>query len=163
VSKAEGPIASFRSSGGTNWPGGSFDPETHIAYIPSFTSFPILGLLPPPSKEFSDLPYVSGNALTGVRYISGPGANAGADAPARDDRREPSSRRDAARVRQGEWERSRRGLQAGAAVGDADDLRAQWQAVHRRRRQRRQLFGRISRVRAWEAVMKNILLGLAAA
>jgi quinoprotein glucose dehydrogenase len=32
VSKAEGPIAGFRSSGGTNWPGGSFDPETHIAY-----------------------------------------------------------------------------------------------------------------------------------
>src|SRR5262245_7193209 len=83
VSKAEGPVASFRSSGGTNWPGGSFDPETHIAYIPSFTSFPILGLLPPPNGEFSDLPYVSGNALTGVRYISGPGENAGADAPPR--------------------------------------------------------------------------------
>jgi glucose dehydrogenase len=83
VSKADGPIAGFRSSGGTNWPGGSFDPETHIAYVPSFTSFPILGLLPPPSKDFSDLPYVSGNALTGVRYISGPGENAGADAPPR--------------------------------------------------------------------------------
>jgi quinoprotein glucose dehydrogenase len=44
---------------------------------------PILGLLPPPSKEFSDVPYVSGNALTGVRYVSGPGENVGADAPAR--------------------------------------------------------------------------------
>ena len=83
VSRAEGPLAGFRSSGGTNWPGGSFDPDTHIAYVPSFTSFPILGLLPPPSKEFSDLPYVSGNALTGVRYVSGPGENVGADAPAR--------------------------------------------------------------------------------
>src|SRR5262245_40531051 len=83
VSKAEGPIAGFRSSGGTNWPGGSFDPETHIAYIPSFTSMPILGLLPPPNQEFSDLPYVSANILTGVRYISGPGENVGADAPAR--------------------------------------------------------------------------------
>ncbi len=83
VSRVEGPIAGFRSSGGTNWPGGSFDPETHIAYIPSFTAMPILGLLPPPSKEFSDLPYVSGNALTGVRYVSGPGENVGADAPAR--------------------------------------------------------------------------------
>ena len=83
VSKAEGPIAGFRSSGGTNWPGGSFDPETHIAYVPSFTAFPILGLLPPPNKEFSDLPYVSANVLTGVRYISGPGENVGADAPAR--------------------------------------------------------------------------------
>jgi quinoprotein glucose dehydrogenase len=83
VSRAEGPIAGFRSSGGTNWPGASFDPETHIAYVPSFTSFPILGLLPPPNKEFSDLPYVSGNVLTGVRYVSGPGENVGADAPAR--------------------------------------------------------------------------------
>jgi quinoprotein glucose dehydrogenase len=83
VSRAEGPIAGFRSSGGTNWPGGSFDPETHVAYVPSFTAMPILGLLPPPSKEFSDVPYVSGNALTGVRYISGPGENMGADAPAR--------------------------------------------------------------------------------
>jgi quinoprotein glucose dehydrogenase len=81
VSRAEGPIAGFRSSGGTNWPGGSFDPETHIAYVPSFTAMPILGLLPPPNKEFSDLPYVSANALTGVRYISGPGENVGADAP----------------------------------------------------------------------------------
>jgi quinoprotein glucose dehydrogenase len=83
VSKREGPIAGFRSSGGTNWPGGSFDPETHIAYVPSFTAMPILGLLPPPSKEFSDLPFVSANVLTGVRYISGPGEGAGADAPAR--------------------------------------------------------------------------------
>jgi quinoprotein glucose dehydrogenase len=82
VSRAEGPIAGFRSSGGTNWPGGSFDPESHVAYVPSFTSMPILGLLPPPNKEFSDLPYVSANVLTGVRYISGPGENVGAEAPA---------------------------------------------------------------------------------
>jgi quinoprotein glucose dehydrogenase len=80
VSRREGPIGGFRSSGGTNWPGGSYDPETHIAYVPSFTAMPVLGLLPPPSKDFSDLPYVSGNALTGVRYISGPGENVGADA-----------------------------------------------------------------------------------
>jgi quinoprotein glucose dehydrogenase len=83
ISKAEGPLGSFRSSGGTNWPGSSFDPETHILYVPSFTSLVPLGLLPPPSKEFSDLPYVVGNALTGVRYISGPGEDVGADAPAR--------------------------------------------------------------------------------
>jgi quinoprotein glucose dehydrogenase len=80
VSKREGPIGSFRSSGGTNWPGGSYDPETHIAYVPSFVAMPVLGLLPPPNKEFSDLPFVSANALTGVRYISGPGENVGADA-----------------------------------------------------------------------------------
>jgi quinoprotein glucose dehydrogenase len=81
VSKADGPIASFRSSGGMNWPGFSYDPETHIAYIPSFISFPPVGLLPPPGKEFSDADYVEGFATTGVRYVAGPGENVGADAP----------------------------------------------------------------------------------
>lgn len=81
VSKVDGPIASFRSSGGTNWPGASFDPESHIAYIPSYTSMPAIGLLPPPNKAFSDLPYVSGNAVTGVRYVAGPGEGVGADMP----------------------------------------------------------------------------------
>src|SRR6059058_5576831 len=36
VSKAEGPLAALTigtTGGGTNWPGGSFDPETNIAYI----------------------------------------------------------------------------------------------------------------------------------
>ena len=82
VSKAEGPVASFRSSGGVNWPGGAYDPETQILYAPSYTSLVPVGLLPPPSKEFSDLRYVLGNAVTGVRYIAGPGENAGADAAA---------------------------------------------------------------------------------
>ena len=81
VSKAEGPIASFRSSGGMNWPGFSYDPETHIAYVPSFVSLPPVGLLPPPNKEFSDIDYVEGFAPTGVQYVTGPGENVGADAP----------------------------------------------------------------------------------
>jgi quinoprotein glucose dehydrogenase len=81
LSKAEGPIASFRSSGGTNWPGGAFDPETQTLYAPSYTSLVPVGLMPSPSKEFSDIRYVLGNAVSGVRYIMGPGENAGADAP----------------------------------------------------------------------------------
>jgi quinoprotein glucose dehydrogenase len=80
VSKAEGPLASFRSSGGTNWPGGAFDPETQTLYVPSYTSLVPVSLMPPPTREFSDIRYVLGNALTGVRYITGPGENAGADA-----------------------------------------------------------------------------------
>ncbi|MEQ1727127.1 MAG: PQQ-binding-like beta-propeller repeat protein [Vicinamibacterales bacterium] len=80
LSKVEGPLAGFRSSGGTNWPGGSFDPETHVAYVPSFKSFPVIGLMKPPSREFSDVDYVSGLADRGVRYITGPGEDAGADA-----------------------------------------------------------------------------------
>jgi len=81
VSQADGPIAAFRSSGGTNWPGASFDPETHIAYVPSYTSLPTIGLLPPPSREFSDINFVQGTVIGGVRYVAGPGENAGADAP----------------------------------------------------------------------------------
>ena len=81
LSKKEGPIASFRSSGGTNWPGSAFDPETHTLFVPSYTSLVPIGLMPPPNKEFSDIDYVSGNALIGVRYISGPGENVGADVP----------------------------------------------------------------------------------
>jgi quinoprotein glucose dehydrogenase len=81
LSKADGFLASFRSSGGTNWPGGAYDPETQILYVPSYTSLVPVGLMPPPSKEFSDIRFVLGNALTGVRYITGPGENAGADAP----------------------------------------------------------------------------------
>jgi quinoprotein glucose dehydrogenase len=83
VSKAEGPIAAFRSSGGTNWPGGAFDPENQVLYVPSYTSLVPVGLLPPPSKEFSDIRYVVGNAVSGVRYVAGPGENAGADSAVR--------------------------------------------------------------------------------
>ncbi len=83
VSKIDGPIASFRSSGGMNWPGFSYDPETHIAYVPSFISLPPVALLPSPGKDFSDIDYVEGFADAGVHYVSGPGENVGADAPRR--------------------------------------------------------------------------------
>jgi quinoprotein glucose dehydrogenase len=50
--------------------------------MPSFTSLVPIGLLPPPSKEFSDIDYVEGDARFGVRYVAGPGENVGADAAA---------------------------------------------------------------------------------
>ncbi len=83
VSRIEGPLAGFRSSGGTNWPGGSYDPETHVAYVPSYKSFPTVGLMRPPNREFSDVDWVQGLADRGVVYITGPGEDAGADAPVR--------------------------------------------------------------------------------
>ena len=83
VSRLEGPIAGFRSSGGTNWPGGSYDPETHVAFVPSFKSFPTVALMHPPNREFSDVDWVVGFADRGVQYVTGPGEDAGADAPAR--------------------------------------------------------------------------------
>src|SRR5215471_14669005 len=85
VSKAEGPLGTLTlgtASGGTNWPGASYDPETHIVYAYACNAclFPI-GLVPPPSKQFSDMNYVAGTAGQEVRVRTGPGEGAGADSP----------------------------------------------------------------------------------
>ncbi|MBI4477865.1 MAG: pyrroloquinoline quinone-dependent dehydrogenase [Acidobacteria bacterium] len=80
LSKAEGPLAAFRSSGGTNWAGGAYDAETHIIYVPSYTSMVPMGLVSPPNREFSDMNYVLGIAGQAVQVRMGPGENAGADA-----------------------------------------------------------------------------------
>jgi quinoprotein glucose dehydrogenase len=87
VSSLDGSITAFRSSGGTNWPGGAFDPETQTLYAPSYTSLVTVGLLPPPNEEFSDIAYVRGNVLTGVRFIPTTGDATGADTPAPSPRR----------------------------------------------------------------------------
>jgi quinoprotein glucose dehydrogenase len=82
VSKLEGPLATLTmgtSAGGTNWQGGSFDPETHILYVSSQSQITALGLVPPPAG-FSDMRYVQGLATTGARLTGGSGATAGAEA-----------------------------------------------------------------------------------
>jgi len=79
LSKIDGPLATLTlasAAGGTNWPGGSFDPETHIFYAPSQRSISVLGLVPP-SPGTSDLNYVQGSALTGARRGGGAGAEVG--------------------------------------------------------------------------------------
>ena len=50
----------------TNWPGGSYDPETHTVFVASQTSVATLGLMPPPPGR-SDLPYFQGTVLSGAR------------------------------------------------------------------------------------------------
>jgi quinoprotein glucose dehydrogenase len=77
VSKADGPIALLtRALAGTNWKGGSFDPETHVAYVYSTGAIGSMGLVPPPAG-FSDMRYISGNVLTGARLTGGSGSAAG--------------------------------------------------------------------------------------
>lgn len=67
------------ASGGTNWPGGSFDPETGIAYVFACTScVESIGLQPGP-KEVTDLNYVVGQAGRPIVIIKSPGETAGAD------------------------------------------------------------------------------------
>jgi quinoprotein glucose dehydrogenase len=64
VSKWEGPMATLTlgtSTGGTNWAGGAYDPETHIVYVPSQTALSPLGLIPGDPKR-TDFAYMSGTA-----------------------------------------------------------------------------------------------------
>ena len=65
VSKADGPLATIVSPGalgGANWPGGSYDPDTHILYVYSRSDISALGLVPSPDPKLSDMEYVQGTA-----------------------------------------------------------------------------------------------------
>ncbi len=83
-SKVDGPLATLTlgtASGGTNWPGGSYDPETHTVYAFACNSCVTpIGLVKSP-KELSDMLYVAGTAGQEVRNRTGPGENSGADSP----------------------------------------------------------------------------------
>jgi len=64
VSKANATLATITSpgsTGGANWPGGSYDPETHKLYVYSQTAIALLGLVPTPGPQFSDMEYVQGS------------------------------------------------------------------------------------------------------
>jgi quinoprotein glucose dehydrogenase len=84
LSKPEGPIATLTlgtNNGGTNWAGGSYDPESHILYVSSCSSCLIpIGIVPVPPGDW-DMGYVGGTAgQTPVRRRGGTGVGAGADA-----------------------------------------------------------------------------------
>ena len=65
--------------GGTNWPGGSFDPETGIAYVYACNScFDAIGLLPGP-KDMTDIDYVVGVYGHPVTMVKSAGEDVGAD------------------------------------------------------------------------------------
>ena len=62
VSKADGPLATLTrgpTNGGSNWPGGAFDPETHTVYVASSNAAPVVLGLVQPSKERSDMDWVA--------------------------------------------------------------------------------------------------------
>ncbi|MXY15553.1 MAG: hypothetical protein F4Y57_00700 [Acidobacteria bacterium] len=79
ISRIEGPLGTLLApamGGGTNWPGGSFDPETNILYVSSNSSLGRLGIVPPAPGQ-SDLEYIQGDAITGPRRTGGAGSQAG--------------------------------------------------------------------------------------
>ncbi|WP_439533047.1 outer membrane protein assembly factor BamB family protein [Polymorphobacter sp.] len=70
------------AQGGTNWPGGSFDPESGIAYVYACQAcISSTGLQRPP-EGLSEIDWVVGVAGQPVVMIMGPGEGAGADTPA---------------------------------------------------------------------------------
>jgi quinoprotein glucose dehydrogenase len=73
-SKAEGPWATLgmaTAGGGSNWPGGSMDPETGVVYVS--TQAVISGISVVPSGTRSDVGYVSGRAegASGLLTVQG--------------------------------------------------------------------------------------------
>ncbi len=83
-SKIDGPLATLTlgtASGGTNWPGASYDPETHTVYAFACNACVTpIGMVKPPA-DLSDMNYVTGTAGQTPRMRTGPGENAGADSP----------------------------------------------------------------------------------
>jgi quinoprotein glucose dehydrogenase len=116
-----GAINVGNASGGTNWPGGGADPETHTVYaIASMATVGSLSLRKPPITDSfkSDLNYVSGTEGTDFRVAEGPGFGSAADAPQRGGRAggaPPAAGGDAAAAGRG----GRGGRGAAAAGGDA--------------------------------------------
>lgn len=79
VSNINGPLGTLMApatGGGTNWPGGSYDPETNILYVSSSSSVTSLGVVAPYPGQ-SDMAYIQGNAATGPRTSGGAGSAAG--------------------------------------------------------------------------------------
>jgi quinoprotein glucose dehydrogenase len=84
VSKWEGPRATLilpAATGGANWEGGSFDPETHIMYVFSVTAASALGLTPPDERRKSDMNFITGQAPDPSKPTpaSGPPVGAGGE------------------------------------------------------------------------------------
>ncbi len=68
VSKAAGPLGTLDigcCQGGTNWPGGSYDPQTHLLYVYGKSEVTSLGLVPP-TEGRSDMNFIRGVAAFDV-------------------------------------------------------------------------------------------------
>jgi quinoprotein glucose dehydrogenase len=79
VSNINGPLGTLMvpsQDGGTNWQGGSLDPETNILYVASGTTVVSKAVVPPYPGQ-SEMAFIEGNAVTGPRTTGGSGSAAG--------------------------------------------------------------------------------------
>jgi quinoprotein glucose dehydrogenase len=67
--------------GGTNWPGGGYDPETHVAFAPASNAGINSHSLVTPPEGFSDIRYVRGVKGQPFVEVFGPGDCCAADSP----------------------------------------------------------------------------------
>ena len=84
ISKVGGPIKTMsmnNASGGTNWPGGGYDPETQIVYVPAIAAGIVTRGLVAPPEGYSDAKYLEGEAGQPFSIQGGPGFGSAADAP----------------------------------------------------------------------------------
>jgi quinoprotein glucose dehydrogenase len=84
VSKLGGPIKTLsmnNASGGTNWPGGGYDPETQTVFVPAINAGIVTRGLVAPPLGYSDAKYLEGEAGQPFTVAGGPGFGSASDAP----------------------------------------------------------------------------------
>jgi quinoprotein glucose dehydrogenase len=117
-----GAITMGAANGGTNWPGGGYDPETHTVFAQASTASIAAESVAPPPEGFSDLPYQAG--VVGQEFYERLAAGTGTYADARPQR----AGADAGRGSRPESDRraapsgQTRGGQAGRAAGEGGGL-----------------------------------------
>jgi quinoprotein glucose dehydrogenase len=76
-----GSLSLGNLGGGTNWPGGGYDPEMHVAYAPASNAGINSHSLVTPPAGFSDIRYVRGVSGQPFVEVFGPGDCCAADSP----------------------------------------------------------------------------------
>src|ERR1700674_3869091 len=80
LGKADGILGAIVNGTATNWPGAAYDPELHIAFMPTGNTPGVRSLVTPP-PEFTDLRYVVGVEGREFQVVLGPGDCGAAEAP----------------------------------------------------------------------------------
>jgi len=78
-----GAINIGNAAGGTNWPGGGYDPETRVVFAQAGTSSIVGESVAPPPEGFSNLPYQAGVVGQAFRLREAAGTGTYADVPSK--------------------------------------------------------------------------------